>query len=1434
MLKQSLTWTALPNGYSADGKSLRLSVLLSPRLTCDPADGTVYLDKYLDFCDWPSVLVRSKLIVHCGAAAVTIGADELAAQNRVDNHLGNVEPAVWKALFPEPEKVLVASFAFKDLSNHSVFSYSTRQMDALVRDLYTKLARSAGARLPKVSTLLNDPDWKQVIDAVSFTDRFSMDEKTKLPNPGKLRKLVEQGSTSKNPNVERLARFQLFHTPPSSPEVQKYKVNPGGPVKPGDPRENAAWRTHKRAQLPDKNVIAETIDFHQVVAAMNQYPTLLRMLGLVTDLLIDPKEFAKAPDQRLWVEVVLPPGAAGVERMPDASPRTRIRLTDKQFQPLPRPNLNAGDYRVKDGLVDINQDRWDLLQNDVDGAGLKLINFARTLRNLTEPNQFISAASKQLDPATRFEKETGTPSLRNAGLMLVHLDRGRFLKNAFDRNKQFNTPVETIHSGGSATPPDLFAEDLVRGYRIDIWDRQTNQWQSLCRRKSNYVFDGMEVEVPDEEGMVRLAATKSADPASNPDVVYLHEALVSWTGWSLCAPPPGKAIDKDDKPADAQAEVPPGIHMQVKFKAVDKSLPRLRYGRQYWIRARAADLAGNSLPPRRDDFGSENPGNHAKPYLRYDPIAPPAIALNRPGGSPEPEVPEEGESMERAAIRTFNETYNDPAPSTQKTTRVAVPARTTVREAEQHGMLDAGGKLDAGAYSMLVNTDNALEEVTVKASGPGTAPDGAEATYAVFDENGILPYLPEPLCGTIAAKIFNLPGYSNAAIIKIPLYPGGTSWPKARPFRIQILEQAGAPWYSAADHTLYIPLPKAARATLRLSALPEDERVLDMMGVWNWLHAADKAAMKPLALGGQHWMLTPWREVHLVHAVQKPLLLPLFRALSISRTFGATCAQPRFEATTSLKSTDHIDLRAEWHEPKDDPEKNEGTDVVRADHAFSVKITTPESYGGKPEHGLVPGQEDVIDVGMKFRSNKRHEFHDTRYRRIEYWIEATTSFREYMPPELLQKPDENNNPVPDDTHIKVSGDRAVQWIPNSSPPPAPEVLYVVPTFGWTRGEQDGKKSSWRRGGGLRVYLDRPWFASGYGEMLGVVLPPAGFAGDPNKDPVSQPLKNFVTQWGNDPIWKSPYVGGAAPGQADFPLHRMQPDPSGKWVPKFAAGTKEHDQPNAAFKTTGLRPPALKDENISVTVAPHDVFYDEERRLWYADIEVEAGQAYYPFIRLALARYQPISVTNAHLSDVVLADFMQLVPDRWLNVTQTGDPRTRRVTVSGPRFTDSSSSLEARKAPSTTVKINNKTIVRTPADVAQTSVVEVWVEKLNSARGEDFGWERLTDAVVQRDEKVLRPVKISEAVLAQKKARIAELELKRDFASILREDLVRPDFIQPVLWKGTVTLPSAPAPGESYRLVIAEYEEYLVDDASPYDATPTQKGRRLVFLEHVAL
>jgi hypothetical protein len=120
-------------------------------------------------------------------------------------------------------------------------------------------------------------------------------------------------------------------------------------------------------------------------------------------------------------------------------------------------------------------------------------------------------------------------------------------------------------------------------------------------------------------------------------------------------------------------------------------------------------------------------------------------------------------------------------------------------------------------------------------------------------------------------------------------------------------------------------------------------------------------------------------------------------------------------------------------------------------------VAGPDAY---PEHTL-PVEEnagpDTIGVNSRRRdrvTQKRHEFNDTRYRRIAYRLKATTRYREYLPPSVLLESDPvSGTPQTVETRLVVEGPPVVAWIPSSAPPPPPQVLYVVPTFGWVRSLQ---------------------------------------------------------------------------------------------------------------------------------------------------------------------------------------------------------------------------------------------------------------------------------------------------------------------------------------------------------------------------------------------
>jgi hypothetical protein len=1375
MARQSLVWTALPNGYTADGSSLRLSVFLAPRL--NPEADPTRLDTFPEWVDWPTTLQQAKLKISCNGATVTVAADGSGSKNVVDGRLGVADSATWAALFTPA--LFVKPYQFQDLSNHSITSFNATAMANMVQVLYANLAGRASDSLVPIEGFIDRAQpWAALVQAVESIDNQS-DDTGLLGSPS-------------TPPVTLLRSFTNFHTPLSTPTTHS------GPRQ-DDKRITATWQEYQQQPLPKPTDLTSQLDFHQIVSSMGSYPKLMRLLGLVVDVLLDPTAFPPGNNVALSVSVNFP--RHKLTKHSFGKPVTLTLLSATKFKAVSDP---AATYPTKDGLLQIDPARFSLLQMDVDGAAMKMMNFARTVIQSLQVGATV-------DPVTRKTNDVGVPSLRNAGLMLVQVGRGDWLSTRFQQNAKNNSSLENQMSGSSSSssssgPLQLHAEDVLRGYRFDIWDATAGVWQSLCRRTAHYELGSAPVVVdvtPEEESTIRLAATTSADPASNTDVVSLHEALMTWNGWSLAARPPGRSIRPDDsidKSQDqSEADVPPGLPFLSRFKPVAGSLPRLRFGRSYWLRARAVDLAGNSLDYQPSDFGSENATALAVPYLRFDPLASPILALVSQNGNVE--APGPGESVQRMAIRSYNDSPADNAiPTAEQAHRGAVPPRVSARDAEQHGMLDKNGRVDASTFTMLaVDRDrdghdplSVVREVVLQTQGP-LDPSPVPTTFAVYEIGRAMTYLPDPLAAEVAVRVFNHPNIDPATIITIPLYPNG-AWPDTQPFVVQVYEDASAaPSFDVGSAMLRMPLPKAVRAVVRMSMKLSDA-ALSKMGVYAWLDAATRAAQAQRARDGQHWMLTPWLELEVVHATQRPLIRPDIQSVSILlRSPGETNARPVIVAQCSIASTDRVDVHSTSHEPVDDGAAP--GDQARNDLAFSLKITDATTYATVLDGNTDGGIPDVSVAGSDLVATnsppdaltnglltaKAHEFHDTRYRRVTYWLNATSRFREFLPTSLLTVPGPSG-PVPTEQNIGVTGADGVTWILSSAAPPAPHVLYVLPTFSWQRNQDGVGDSVSERRGGLRVYLDRPWNVSGYGEMLAVVLPPAGFSGNPDTDPSGHPLKNYVTQWGADPVWDSDIVPGIAPQPSDFSLARTSPDPTGAWLPPGAPQT-EADQPAGPFKVTGLAPQGVTVNDVQIDVAPHDVTWSDDRQLWFCDIGLNSGAAYFPFIRLALARYQPSSIDGTYLSNIVLADFVALTPGRWLAIATTGDPRTKQVTVTGHTYRTSSGWQEAAGKPGA-------------APVALTSTVEVWVEQLDPRLGEDFGWLRLDAATV-----------IPGTVLAPG-ADPSE-----------------------VLWSGKVTIPADLSTTWPCRLVVAEYEEYMVDDGLPFQQPSSRKNRRLVFVEH---
>jgi hypothetical protein len=381
---------------------------------------------------------------------------------------------------------------------------------------------------------------------------------------------------------------------------------------------------------------------------------------------------------------------------------------------------------------------------------------------------------------------------------------------------------------------------------------------------------------------------------------------------------------------------------------------------------------------------------------------------------------------------------------------------------------------------------------------------------------------------------------------------------------------------------------------------------------------ATPTAAQNAVVAGRHPMLTPPRQLELVHAVRRPLRAPA-GAASADRPAGATYARilpsgdPLWHVHTP--TTAQVDVQASWQEWTDAP---------------------------GPAGLTVPVPSLAVSRGAASLPELQQEFGDTKHRVVTYSLTAVSRYRDCFAPA---------DPA---DGFRVSGQLSPVSIPNSARPAPPVVVATVPAFAWSETASAGALTRVRGGGRLRVELGRPWFTTGEGEAVGVVLWPGQEAELPDE------LKAMVSWLNRDPIHPTP----APPALATESM--------------FA-----HPADTAQVQ--------LAPSGAMLHVLAYPVFFDDGR--WYADIEMPgaAAASYSPFAQLALARYQKDSViqlrtmTDLRMSTVVRTDMVPVLPDRQLDVRQAGG--ALQITLSGlsrqgPSPNRVVASIERSDAPST--------------------------------------------------------------------------------------------------------------------------------------------------------
>ncbi|WP_052310229.1 hypothetical protein [Streptomyces viridochromogenes] len=1279
MIKQTLVWTLLPDPaapQTATGTT-QLSLVLSIRLSNDegspPGTAVLPLSHYTQIAAFPTLGFQPLTVIVKKADNTSITPVATLVDDPPD-------PALWQALFPG--SLLVEPFVFaQHTMTDAIESYPAARVAAALSDVYTRFlagAVDAAVREPEAyphgsSDGPRDAPGRETVQRL--VRRVGAPDRSDPDNEALRRELLRTGAVEDDDarDAEGWARLAEFHSPMAPTTRGLTRTGPGTP----SPHE-----------------------FHALLAALADHPTLMVPLGLVRRLTVSlPTD--------LNGQVTIQALPHQLQFIQNYRPRTRCFARNGKLT-LARPDGTPGSL-----FLPLNDSGvYTPIDVDLDAGGLALQNYAQALRSL---------------PRDEAPPEIKPPALRSAGIFVAEANRQVTFQNLLDVVADID---KDLRNGGEGDAKTLDASTVQQGIRVDVHDAGSNRWYPLCRREGKYTVDHYGTLPIKDEGCVTDAVSRGADADGN-DKGRLTQAVLRWNNWSLVVEPRGRTVGVDGHVTDPGPQTTPALPFAAVVDCPDNTLPALRFGRTYRFRARLVDLAGRSTPFTTTPTAGE-PATVPLRFSRYEPVPAPVMVLRRPVTA--------GESPVDLVVRTDNA---DPAAPVAGPTceRHLLAPKASVELAERHGVLDlaAGHRPDPAVHALLTKYDGGRITGTPDPSAGGSPYKDADTIE--------LPWLPDPLCRGAALR--GVPGTPEL----LTTWPaGGSGWYQRLPMRLVVEAGSMGSTQSTAvadpaTRTIRVKLHPAASFPAVLSSMlaPGDE---DLLGQWRWytervraarepdgdsddgrdsgkgtgddtrtgpattartegaesdvhelladaantapeqfgpagtsepvdeipaLSAADHEAALRAVLAGRIGQLTPTTGLTMVHAVRCPVTPPAFTGPRVLREPAQTVyALDEAAMAVHGASTLTVHTQASWTEYSD----LTGDRLVKS-AASAVLRPETDSLGA-------PGGPAL--KSMPFRS--RHDPGDTRHRVITYTPVGASRFvpyftqrrtvvlngttpaqvaRAFVPGTVVVRAavpalNADNTPAAPGVTYRVGADVTVDddkgevsriadgaiangasvevsyvvppvtrtgppvtlHVPSTVRPPAPVVHSVVPAFAWQRTTAGNTTTSIRNEGTVRVHLKRPWYLTGEGELLGIRVVDATTSIDPS-------VQKWATAWGRDPV------------------------------------REKGDAPVMAYPT----PANLDEHAVDVHLDQghalgFPVDYDQQRRLWYADVRFRGNTLYQPFVHLMVVRLQPDSLTapeDLRASPVVDAGWVQLPAYRRTKIVVGGTAAGSPVKVS---------------------------------------------------------------------------------------------------------------------------------------------------------------------------
>ncbi len=1323
MPHQEIIWTLLPNGFSDDGPPamLKLSVFVSPRLRFDDPQRSGKLGSFDDFLDWPARVLS-------GQFSLIVDDDQAHPKPATVVAEIPLDSALWKAIFNEETTVVSHKPGFE--SDQSISTYPAHAVESGISKGYAKLGEgSPYLPAPDAEVAECFPDVRRAMLPDQAAPRQSFERFKKVDAIEEADLELDHRFLSEN-LLRHDPEFSFSEKLTAAAAIAERRAgarkrNGTGAVQLIIDGKNQASafaqfaafhrrvpRSQAGARRQDDTVAEPVKDFHEIITSLAEYPILLRRLGLVIDLKISASEIPQSRRgevRRLRLAPNLP-GASPVN--PPRTPSTNYLHSAAGESDLPLPSFRAAPkgshllpsravdekLEIVAGLLNLSLKRPDdpldqtpqfsLSQIDIDGAGLKLLNaLAAIVADSSIPNRPID------------KENTGAPTLRTSGLSLVRDKFASVLMADIDRADALETGL------GNADGPTLFAEDLIRGYRIDVRRFGRNAtfdspgsttnvpWHSLHKRKGTLAIPrsglpDLKYDVIDE-GFIQPAVTQDIEPEPTeqgggrqrertPRPLYVSESIFHWQGWGLSSPPPATPLETAHSAPLPRDPIAPGRRPIAEFESVPGTLPRLRFGQHYQIRARAVDLAGNGLSVQQADSVLRALGDAqrtqpifpASPkdffFRRFDPIPPPVLVLREElteGEAPDVLVVRSNDGL---SAQAYADTLGDPKYKGVNERHV-VPPKSAQRMTEMHGLYEnafgANGN-PASFYGICAKENGTLNDREIVNVATGLAeplpdlidphsgdiipnglkffePRGSSSTYAVHCEvKLLLPYLPDPLAR--GASLFGLPGVigksglfndqtdqvsfvgpqvlptsAHNALGFVTKIGFGRDWPGRLPFRLQLSD-------TPADSPRPLPQWDPGARLLEVKLPPGETATV-------WLSSfPNKADIDLFALyhwWGQHAGSSAETREFLNTAEHGALamLSPARKVLLVH----AVQKPVRLAAPSPTSGLGVVRF------PKDTAAFFGGTFRIHGPSTAKLDLWAaweePGERGGDP----VKTNIHVLELPIHPEGVSEVDAATADPKPIAtYAAQHAESLQFKAPPNVASsgkyqaKQDFGDTKYRKVTYTLTATSRYLEYFPTSITNEMTRSITLVEPIRSSAPpaapEIAGvvpilkRKEQWNLSDLVAVHRE-----GGFRVILGSTWYSSG---EGEMLALMGPMR-----WGLDPVHCLP----------------------------------------AADAGIGLKP-SVEGFNLGgQTVHAYVVKYDREHRAYVADITFAANDAYFRFVEPTFARYQPNSLPGMHLSPTIMTGVQQLLPRRSVFLSypaaSPGDPGRRiNVTVAGKR------------------------------------------------------------------------------------------------------------------------------------------------------------------------